>query len=112
MTTHRTIGKALAALAAAAIVATSGTAHAASADPTGLDPEVAAKVAREKIKQTQRGAQFRDGGGDAGGGRNDKCGQVDIGNDNSKDRSAASRLNERSRTVVVTGPVINAARCR
>jgi hypothetical protein len=110
MTPHcilRYLGSVLATAAIAAIV--SGTAHAASADPSGLEPELAAKVARERLKQPQRGTQSGSG---KGGGGDSSCGQVDIGNDNPNDRSAASRLNERSKTVIVTGDVINAPRCR
>jgi hypothetical protein len=96
---------------AAVILLSAGVAVGATAEPTGLDPDVAAKVAREKIKQTQRAARHggRDGGGKGGGGQ---CGQVDIGNDDSGDKRASKKLNERSRTVIVTGDVINAARCR
>lgn len=103
----RSLGSVLAIAAIAAMV--SATANAASAEPSGLDPELAAKVARERLKQSQRGAQSGNG---KGGGGDSSCGQVDIGNDNPNDRSAASRLNQRSKTVIVTGPVINAARCR
>ncbi|MFN9773390.1 MAG: hypothetical protein ACK54X_12330 [Burkholderiales bacterium] len=108
MNLKRWIPTVRAALAVATLGAVAGTALAATAEPSGLDPELAAKVARERAKQNRRGAELGDAGGNDKGG----CGQVDIGNDNSKDRSAASRVIERNRTVIVTGPVINAARCR
>jgi hypothetical protein len=37
---------------------------------------------------------------------------VDIGNDDPDDRRASRKLNERSKTVIVTGDVINMAKCR
>jgi hypothetical protein len=91
---------------ATSLVIAASPALAASAEPSGLDPEMAAKVAREKVKQRAN----RQRGGNAGNGSSDRCGYVDIGNDNTE-RSASRRLSDRSRTVIVTGDVINAARC-
>lgn len=103
MTTHRSGFLVATCLAVALAVSAAGGARAASAEPSGLEPELASKIAREKLKQSRRGA----GGSDAS-----QCGSVDIGNDDPGDRRASRRLNERSRTVIVTGDVINAARCR
>jgi len=91
-------------------------ATAAQSMPYDLDPGLAAKLAKEKVKQRgprRRSADYgsRNSGGNAG---SDNCGQVDIGNSNSSGQrqTAAERFRERNRTVIVTGPVINAARCR
>lgn len=79
------------------------TAYGASADPVDIDPDLAAKVAREKLKQRQ--AQQS---GDAKKTKSE-CGKVDIGNtDNSK---SADKVNSKEKTVIITGPVINAAKC-
>ena len=85
---------------------------AADSDPLDLDPNHQALVAREKIKQ--RGATRRT---DARRGLQDNgsdvnCGTVDIGNNTNESRSARGRVNPRDTTVIVTGPVINAARCK
>ena len=91
-------------------------ATAAQSMPYDLDPGLAAKLAKEKVKQRgprRRSSHYgsRNSGSNAG---SDNCGQVDIGNSNSNGRrqTAAERFRERNRTVIVTGPVINAARCR
>jgi hypothetical protein len=86
---------------------------AAESDPLDLDPNHQALVAREKIKQ--RGATRRTDArlGQQRNGQDSNCGSVDIGNSNNSDsRSARSRVNPRDTTVIVTGPVINAARCK
>lgn len=77
---------------------------AASSEVTDLDAKLSAKVARQRIKQrSPRQGKER--------GANSECGNVEIGNNNS-DRSARSRVNPRDNTVIVTGPIINAANCR
>ena len=85
---------------------------AADSDPLDLDPNHQALVAREKIKQ--RGATRRTDArqGQQRNGQDSNCGSVDIGNNNSDSRSARNRVNPRDSTVIVTGPVINAARCK
>jgi hypothetical protein len=80
---------------------------AASSEPHDIDPEYASKVARERLKQRQQMSMR----GGAAAGNNDQCGQVDIGNQDGKP-SAGRRVNPRETTVIITGPVINAARCR
>ena len=69
-------------------------------------------MAREKIKQ--RGATRRTDArrGLQENGNNADCGSVDIGNNTNDSRSARNRVNPRETTVIVTGPVINAARCK
>ncbi|MFK7967464.1 MAG: hypothetical protein AB8C46_26170 [Burkholderiaceae bacterium] len=111
----------LAVIAGAGLIASLSVplpATAAQSMPYDLDPGLAAKLAKEKVKQRgprRRSAHYgsRNSGSNAGGG-SDGCGQVDIGNSNSSGQrqTAAERFRERNRTVIVTGPVINAARCR
>lgn len=89
-----------------------GMAPAAESEPLDLDPNHQALVAREKIKQ--RGATRRSDArqGLQQNGQESGCGSVDIGNNSNDSRSARGRVNPRDTTVIVTGPVINAARCK
>ena len=114
---RRSLKPLLTRLAVAALVGGIGGApilvSAAESDPLDLDPNHQALVAREKIKQ--RGATRRTDArlGQQRNGQDSNCGSVDIGNSNNNDsRSARSRVNPRDTTVIVTGPVINAARCK
>lgn len=89
-------------------------AAAAEAEILDLDPNHQAMVARQKLKdrgQTRR-SDARLGQGRNGGGDDSQCGSVDIGNKNNNNQSARNRVNPRDTTVIVTGPVINTARCR
>jgi len=103
-------------LVLASLVVAIGSFHlpgfAADAEPIDLDPNLQALVAREKIKQ--RGATRRTDArrGLQENGDDSKCGSVDIGNSTDDSRSARNRVNPRDTTVIVTGPVINAARCK
>lgn len=104
---------ALAVLIGGAVGAVPLLASAADSEPLDLDPNLQALVAREKIKQ--RGATRRTdarAGLQQNGRQDSNCGSVDIGNNASDSRSARSRVNPRDTTVIVTGPVINAARCK
>ncbi len=105
---------AIAAIGFAASLSAPLPANAAQSQPYDLDPGLAAKLAKEKVKQRgprRRSADYgsRNSGDGAGDGA---CGQVDIGNSSGGAQTAAERFRERNRTVIVTGPVINAARCR
>lgn len=91
-----------------ALVLHGGGAWAASAESLDLDPNLAAKVGKEKLKASNQALRNPSPGG---AGDSSNCGQVDIGND-SGPKSASQRLNPRDKTIVITGPVINAARCR
>jgi len=86
---------------------------AAESEPLDLDPNLQALVAREKIKQrgATRRTDARAGLQNNGNQQNANCGSVDIGNA-ANDRSARNRVNPRDTTVIVTGPVVNAARCK
>jgi hypothetical protein len=103
---------ALAALVGGSIGAIALPASAAEAEPLDLDPNLQALIAREKIKQrgtTRRtDARFGQRQDDR---QDSNCGSVDIGNANT-DRSARNRVNPRDTTVIVTGPIVNAARCK
>lgn len=89
------------AFAGLALLAVAAAVAAATAEPIELDPELQAKIALEKIKQ--HGGKGKKGDG--------KCGQIDIAND--KDDARGTRAAApRDKTVIVTGPVINATTCR
>jgi hypothetical protein len=88
--------------------------HAASADPMDIDPNLQAKIAREKLKQTRGagGSNMENGMSNMGNSnKNSGCGQVDIGNSDSSQKGSRA-MSQREKTVIVTGPVINATKCR
>jgi len=87
---------------------------AAQSTTLDFDPGLAAKLAKEKVKQRGPRRRSSDQDGGRSGDDEDECGTVNIGNsgNNGGRQSAAQRFRERNRTVIVTGPVINAARCR
>ena len=97
----------------AELVLSAVPAHAAESEPNeDLTPDLKALIAKERIRQRTgpRGAESRNPRVD-----NDSqnCGTVDIGNSQeARGRSARERMNPRQQTVIVTGPVVNAARCR
>lgn len=100
-------------LAAAVLAITAVPAEAqnrARADVVDLEDKDRALVAKEGLKQRrdQSNMARKGGGKDAKSGSN--CGSVDIGNDD--DKKGSSRIAERQKTVIVTGPVINTANCR
>lgn len=86
---------------------------AAESEPNeDLTPDLKALIAKERIRQRTgpRGAESRD---PRVGNDSQNCGSVDIGNSQeARSRSARERMNPREQTVIVTGPVVNAARCR
>lgn len=88
-------------------------AHAAESEPNeDLTPDLKALIAKERIRQRTgpRGAESRN---PRLGNNSQDCGSVDIGNTaEARGRSARERVNPREQTVIVTGPVVNAARCR
>ena len=83
--------------------------HRAKSDILDLDDKDRALVAKEGVKQ--RREQKALARTDQKGASTD-CGSVDIGNDDANTRKSGSRLAERSKTVIVTGNVINTASCR
>ena len=88
-------------------------AHAAESEPNeDLTPDLKALIAKERIRQRTgpRGAESRN---PRVANDSQNCGSVDIGNSQeARGRSARERMNPRQQTVIVTGPVVNAARCR
>jgi hypothetical protein len=78
----------------------------ASADIVEMEEKERALVAKESLKQRRDARQ----GGKKGSSDSD-CGSVDIGNDNSSQRGS-NRIAERQKTVIVTGNVINTAKCK
>ncbi|MGB7182826.1 MAG: hypothetical protein WA888_24060 [Burkholderiaceae bacterium] len=104
------IGTSLVALAFVALVSGNSIfsdARAASSEVSDLEPKLQAQVARQKIKQRSPRSSNSAGRFNS----TDDCGAVNIAN-NDNDKSARSRINPRNTTIVVTGPVINAAKCR
>ncbi|HYD97517.1 MAG TPA: hypothetical protein VEC01_19505 [Noviherbaspirillum sp.] len=95
-------------LALAGWWAAASPALAASADIIDMEPDLAAKVNREKLKQKRQQNEMN-----AGNKVRDKesCGKIDIGNNDAPKRGAAA-IAQRETTVVVTGNVINATNCR
>jgi hypothetical protein len=73
------------------------------ADALELEDKERASVAKETVKNKQKGggtANSKDAG----------CGNVDIGNSN--DQKGSSRIAEKNKTVIVTGSVYNTANCK
>lgn len=84
---------------------------AADAEIFDIEPNLRARIARERANQRRDERRSFGAVNEAGGGAAD-CGSVNIGNADQNDNSARSRLSQRQQTVIVTGPVINTARCR
>jgi hypothetical protein len=83
---------------------------AANSDPVDMEPDLAAKVSREKLKQKR--LQLESNANPGGAAQNKaNCGSIDIGNNDTPKRGAAA-IAKRETTVVVTGNVINATNCR
>ena len=78
-----------------------------------LDPDITAKILKEKARQNKSGTPA--GNSSGGGGNSSNCGQVNIGNSNSGDKKSISGIGDmfgKTTTVVVTGPVVNTANCK
>jgi hypothetical protein len=76
-----------------------------------LDPEISAKILKEKAKRDPSAMPA----GNSGGGSSSNCGQVNIGNSGTPDKKSISGLDSmfgKQTTVVVQGPVINTANCK
>jgi len=82
-------------------------AMAAEAVPLDIGPGLRAKIAREKGKQMRQRAM-----GQAADGSDAECGSISIGNADSDAQKARQRLNPRDTTIIITGDLINTARCR
>ena len=78
-----------------------------------LDPDISAKILKEKAKRNPGATPA--GNSTAGAGGSSGCGQVNINSANSSDKKSASGLSEmfgKQSTTVITGPVINMANCK
>lgn len=97
-------------LTAAVLLAAYIPAHAATTEPMDLDPDMQAKVAREKAKaRYERGN--KSGDTKMKRGNDSECGNISIGN--SDDEQKGSRkIAPREKNVIITGPVINAGNCK
>ncbi|MEZ5729411.1 MAG: hypothetical protein R3E48_16310 [Burkholderiaceae bacterium] len=99
------VGRLLVALALGVLPA-SGV-IAATAVPLDVDPGTAAKIARERGKQTRERAN-----GEFTNANTGECGNISIGNSDSDAQNARARLNPRDTTIIITGDLINVPRCR
>lgn len=79
----------------------------ASAEIVDMEEKERALLAKESLKQKRDTRQ----GGKKGSNSDSDCGSVDIGNDNSNQRGS-NRIAERQKTVIVTGNIINTAKCK
>lgn len=105
----------LARLAACLLIA-AGSAHAAppvvNPEPLDLDPDITAKLLKEKSKRSTIADGMRSGRSASAGGSSE-CGTVNINsNNNSKSNSGIREMFGKQSTTIVTGPVINAANCK
>ncbi len=98
-------------LAIAALLVGTAPLHAATTEPMDIDPDMQAKVAREKAKaRYERGVKNTDTRNKRDNDSSD-CGSINIGN--SDDEQKGSRkIAPREKNVIITGPVINAGNCR
>ena len=103
---------AAAAIAAALLFA---AAHAAppqvNAEPMDLDADINAKIFKEKARQASRNSQSG-GSGDVAGGSSSDCGSVNINSNDKKSNSGIKDMFGKQSTTIVTGPVINMAKCK
>lgn len=107
---HRSLTLTL--LTAAVALAAGAVQAAATAEPMDIEPELLARMARERAKGTSQQAQDRRPGVSRGSGSNPlaECGAVNIGNIVGGGRPG---FQPREVTVVITGDVVNANnRCR
>jgi hypothetical protein len=79
--------------------------HAATAGVIDIDDELRATISKEKTKQRRNEHTAGGQGGKQGG-----CGQIDIGNE--EEKKGSKQIASREKTVIVTGPVINATKCK
>ena len=76
-----------------------------------LDPEMQAKIMKEKSKRSSVGEA---GGGAVGekSGSKDDCGSVNINSNDKKSNSGIGQIMGKSTTTIVTGSIINMAKCK
>jgi len=71
-----------------------------------LDPDITAKILKEKSKRVTTPAA---GGGDSA---SKDCGSVNIASNEKKSNSGIGQMLSKPTTVIVTGDVINMAKCK
>ena len=88
-------------------------AHAAppqvNAEPMDLDADISAKIFKEKARQRSAG---NDSGGSTPTGSSSECGTVNINSNDKKSNSGLKDMFGKQSTTIVTGPVINMAKCK
>ena len=84
-----------------------------NAEPMDLDPDIAAKIGKEKSKRSTIADGMKQGRGPSGS--SNDCGTVNIASGSGKDQKSNSGIKEmfgKQQTTIVTGPVINMAKCK
>jgi hypothetical protein len=84
-----------------------------NAEQMDLEPEMTAKIVKEKSKHSI--AQGMKAGRGAEGGSSSDCGSVNInsgGNDKKSTTSGIKEMFGKQSTTIVTGPIINMANCK
>jgi hypothetical protein len=83
-------------------------------EPMDMGVEITAKIGMEKSKRNALAASMNRGGGSDGGysGSGGECGNVNINSNEKKSNSGIKDMFGRQTTTIVTGPVINMAKCK
>ena len=78
-------------------------------EPLDLDAELTAKILKEKSRRNSTGDA---GAGGTAGGSSKECGNVNINSNEKKSNSGIKDMFGKQSTTIVTGPVINMAKCK
>ena len=76
-----------------------------------IDPDMQAKIMKEKSKRSSVGEAGGGAVGEKGGGKDD-CGSVNINSNEKKSNSGIGQIMGKSTTTIVTGSIINMAKCK
>lgn len=85
-----------------------------NAEPMDLDPDIAAKIGKEKSKRSTIAEGMKEGR-IPGSSSSKDCGTVNIASGGSQDKKSNSGIREmfgKQQTTIVQGPVINMANCK
>ncbi len=74
-----------------------------------LDPDIQAKIMKEKSKRNTQGDAAAGG---PGGSSSKDCGTVNINSSDKKSNSGIKDMFGKQSTTIITGPVINMANCK
>ena len=102
-------------VAAAITVAAHASPPTVNPEQMDLDPDITAKILKEKAKRDPSAMPAGNSGSSGSSGSSSNCGQVNIGNSGTPDKKSISGLDSmfgKQTTVVVQGPVINTANCK